>query len=538
MRKLALPVIAAVSLAMLLPQSPAVAETTPSAPLADGTVTTIGPGLYESAIDTYTVTENDVPAGLMGRSHAVNGQGSGAAGVQQAPSARADLDVFGKAWEAEFLGGQLNRTLASSSGAITVQDLASGASTRYDLTESIAGPNGGSINTYQAADGSKLVESIVFDDLSGSLKTTVTETVEVNLATSTTGDDVPVDASGAPIPAADLKPTYVYKQVSGSGDTWRVTSVGNNAYKPSTVTYDAQGRVSQVKDPARGTDTPAQTLKVNYSTATTATTSALGEVSGLVKDISLTVGTTTQTLARYSYDSAGLLKKAENPASGDELNAYTYDGLNRLDTATTDGGAKWDLNFGAETAQATATETTGTVPVAGTAMAGAPSIQQQDGVVPAASDFESGEINEPTAKPSWCNNAYEWMWYTASGCATKVAHYGWRNPYWKVTPTGHYVVGVNHDHCTSARDKPNGWNFIPACDMHDYGYGTIGNAYKGYKWYLDKGKGVQADVTFYNTLYNYTCPRYSNKKSCRATAYAYYTAVFYFGRPKNGANAT
>ncbi|MBT2429573.1 hypothetical protein J7F02_29205 [Streptomyces sp. ISL-112] len=34
---------------MLLPQSPAVAETTPGAPLADGTVTTIGPGLYESA---------------------------------------------------------------------------------------------------------------------------------------------------------------------------------------------------------------------------------------------------------------------------------------------------------------------------------------------------------------------------------------------------------------------------------------------------------------------------------------------------------
>ncbi|SCE62085.1 hypothetical protein GA0115261_112293, partial [Streptomyces sp. OspMP-M43] len=187
---------------MLLPQSPAVAETTPSAPLADGTVTSIGPGPYESAIDTYTVTENDVPVGLMGRSHAVNGQGSGAAGVQQAPSARADLDVFGTAWEAEFLGGQLNRTLVSSSGAITVRDLASGASTRYDLTDSIAGPNGGSVSTYRAVDGSKLVESIVFDDLSGSLKTTVTETVEVDLATSTTGDDVPVDASGAPIPAA------------------------------------------------------------------------------------------------------------------------------------------------------------------------------------------------------------------------------------------------------------------------------------------------------------------------------------------------
>ncbi|MDF3140670.1 MULTISPECIES: phospholipase A2 [unclassified Streptomyces] len=527
----------AASIAMLLPQQSATAAEPPTPPLDAGQIQPIGPGLYTSSNDTYEIVENDVPAGLMGRSHAVTGQASGAAQAQDAPADRSDLGVFGPSWEAEFLGGQLNRKLAPSSGRITVTDLASSETIRYDLTDSIAGPDGGSINTYTATDGSTLVENITWDDLAGDLKTTVTETVNVDLSQAGEGDTGFEDASGNPIPAADTKPTYTWKQVGGSGDTWRVTAVGSKAFNSSTVSYDAQGRVSTVSNPAGG-ENPAQSLKVTYSSATTASGSTLGDVAGQVKEITLTSGSTVQTLARYSYDGSGLLRKVANPAEGSDLNAYTYDASDRVATATSDAGAKWQLAYSGDSATPAATETTGTVPDGGSTFAGAPSIQQGEGVTPAAEDFTGSEINEPQANPSYCYHAVHWMWYVYSGCATKVAHYGWHNPYWKQTPTGYWVVGINHDHCTSAADKPAGWDFRAACDAHDYGYGTIGNAYKGYKWYLDKGKGLQADSVFYTTLYSYTCPAYARKTACRTTAYSYYMAVYLFGKPKNGANAT
>lgn len=538
MRRTALPVVAALSLALLLPQQSASAAELPDQPLAQGEIQYIGPGMYLSESDSYQVSENDVPVGLMSRSHTVVGQTQGVSQPQDAPSTRSDLGVFGPSWEAEFLGGQLNRKLTPGSGAITTTDLDSNESTRYDLTDSVAGPNGGSVNTYTAADGSTLVENIKWDDLAGELKTTAVETLNLDLTTVEEGDEPPLDQSGNPIPAADLKPSYTWKQVGGSGDTWRVTAVGSKAFKQSTVSYDSVGRVFSVKEPARG-ETPAQSIQVNYATATTASGETLGDVVGQVKDITLTTGQTVQTLARYSYDGSGLLRKVTNPAEGSDLNAYTYDDNDRVATATADDGARWELTFSGDAAAPQAQETTGTRPEPGSEFEGAPSIAEGEGVTPAAEDFTDGEITDPQAYPRHCSTAVSWMWYQYSGCSTKVAHYGWRNPYWKKTPTGAWVVGINYDHCTRPGvDKPMGWDFRAACDSHDYGYGTIGNSYKGYRYYLDRNKGISVDVAFYNMLYYNTCPAYFWKTACRSTAYNYYTAVFYFGRPKNGANAT
>ncbi|MGW6418030.1 phospholipase A2 [Streptomyces sp. NPDC055055] len=536
MRRTALPAVAAVSLALLLPQS-AVAEEIPSPALETGETQLIGPGMYQSADDTFQISENDVTYGLMSRTHTVDGTGPGLAQAQDAPAARADLGVFGPSWEAEFVGGQLNRKLVPGSGSITTTDLDTAESVRYDLTDSVAGANGGSINTYKAADGSTLVENVQWDDLAGVLKTTVTETLNVDLAQAASGDDVPVDSAGTPVAAASLKPSYTWKQVGGSGDTWRVTAVGNTAFKQTTVTYDGTGRVSTVKDPARA-DVPAQTVKINYATATTAAGQTLGDVAGQVKDITVTVGQTVQTLARYSYDGSGLLRKVVDPAAGSQLNTYSYDASDRVVAASAEDGASWQLTYSGDAAAPQSVETTGIRPEAGSAVQGAPSLAQGEGVAPAAEDFGPGEITSAQAYPSYCSRPETWMWYQYSGCATKVAHYGWRNPSWKQTPTGAWVMGVFKDHCTSASDKPGGWDFRTACDSHDYGYGTIGNSYKGYRYYLDRNKGIATDVAFYNMLYYNTCPAYFWKSACRSTAYTYYLGVFYGGHPKNGADAT
>ncbi|WP_257003748.1 phospholipase [Streptomyces sp. SA15] len=525
-------------MSLLLPQQ-ASAEELPQPALNTGTFAQTGPGQYSSSDDTYRVSENDLPIGLMGRVHSVTGQSQGVAQAQDAPSTRSDLGVFGPSWEAEFLGGQLQRSLSVSGDKLTTTALDTGEKTVYSLTETLDAPFGGHVKTYTAADGSTAVDSTVWDDLAGELKTSVVETTNVDLTNAYgTGDGAPKDALGSPIAAADLKPTFTWKQVGGGGDNWRIVSAGSKETKSATVLYDAQGRVSQVKEPALG-DKPAATVKVSYATATTASGETLGDVAGQVKEISATIGTTTQTLARYEYDGGKLLRKVTNPSAGEDLNVYTYDAQERLATATTDGGDKWQLTFAGDEAAPAAVDLTGKVAGPEAPMDQTPSVAQgDDGAAPPAEGFSETELNTPYANPRYCNTAESWMylWYTS--CATKVAHYGWRYPYFFNTPTGKRVVGIYNDYCTDSLDTPMGWNFKPACASHDYGYGTIGNAWKRYTWYLDYNKGLAVDYAFYGQLYHYTCPDYFFTTACRNTAYTYYRFVVKYGSPLNGANAT
>ncbi|WP_093172629.1 phospholipase A2 [Sinosporangium album] len=157
-----------------------------------------------------------------------------------------------------------------------------------------------------------------------------------------------------------------------------------------------------------------------------------------------------------------------------------------------------------------------------------------------------GGIARPLANPSHCSAASHWMWYTRANCAAWAAHYGWRYPYWKQLPTGIWVVGIYHDHCTMSPDRPSRFkfDFRHPCDMHDYGYGLIGNTYKPYVYYLDRHRKVDVDVTFYVTLRDKTCPAYGGRwlgqrisTICKRWAYIYRTGVR-TGNPKNGADAT
>ncbi|MCM4083621.1 phospholipase A2 [Paractinoplanes hotanensis] len=494
---------------LLIPQHGASAAEPSPQPAAQPEVQQIGPGIHLSADDSYRIFENDVPAGLMGRSHAVAGQDGNTSRARDAPVGRPDLKVFGPSWEARFLGGQLNRRLTPGSREITTTDLVSNKSFRYKLTRSIAGADGGNTRTYLAIDGSTLVETTKSDALTGRSNKTLVETLNVDLTTTQPGDDAFVDESGKPIPAPGLQPSYTWKQVS-SGD-WRITAVGNKAHKGSTISYDRLGRVSTISEPVRG-DTPARSLNVNYATVTTASGARLGDVSGQAKDITLTVGQTARTLARYFYDSSTLLREVTNPAAGTDLNNYTYDSNGRVSTVVTDGGARWALTY--------------------TSNAVVPQARQTGW------EATDGEFSAMASSPSYCNTASSWMYGVA--CSThSVAHYGWRGPVVKFTG-GIPVVGLNHDHCTSAPDNPFGFDFNPACDSHDFGYGIIGNSYfPGFPQYLDRGQKGGVDAEFYNMLYNFICPKYgSSTSACRGTAWVYYTAVGLGGNPVNGARAT
>lgn len=538
MRRSALPIVAAMSMALLLPQnfSASAAEEAPSAPLSAGDVTNIGPGLYTSANDSYRIFESDVAAGLMGRKHTITGQAVGVSQAQDAPQTRSDLGVFGPSWEAEFVGGQLNRKLVQESGAIVTTDLDNSESVRYEMTDSLEAPGGGSVNTYTSSDGSTIVENVTWDDLAGEMKSNITETLKIGMGAALEGDSGPVGENGAPIPEADLHPTYTWKQVSGTGDTWRVTSVGTKALNSTQVSYDAQGRVATVSEPEGG-DHPARSLTLNYATATTAAGTTLGDVAGQVKDITVTTGQTVETLARYTYEASGLLREVTNPAAGSELNSYTYDGADRLSTLTSGDGGDWQLTFSGDAAAPQAQETGGGIPDAGSIVAGGQ--EHPDGVAPPSENFVDGEITDPQAYPRACSSPESWIrWW--GNCSTVVAHYGWKWPSWKQTPTGYWVRGIYEDHCTTSVDRPYGFDFRAACDAHDYSYGTIGNRYKGYGWYLDTNQGYNADAMFYNLLRYNTCPAYASwtQRTCKNLAATYYAFVYKYGHPRNGANAT
>ncbi|MER8044138.1 phospholipase A2 [Streptomyces sp. NPDC094032] len=535
MRRLTLPAVAALSMALLLPQQTATADTI-AQPQATGGIQPIGPGLYYDDIRSFQIAETDAVAGSVGRRHSVTVQADGVARPESAADSRNDLGVFGPSWEAEFLGGTTNRKLQQQGDAVVVTDLGVNEATRYAFTDNVSFPDGGGISKYAAADGSRLTETTRWDDLAGDMVTTIVETLGVDLAATESGDDRAVDANGNALSAADLKPTYTWKQAAPGSDTWRVTGVGNKASGTSSVGYDAQGRVSSIVEPASAEE-PEQHIAVSYASATTAAGAGLGDYAGRVKEITVTSGATVQTVASYTYDGSGLLREVTNPVESSSADkTYAYDSTGRVSAVSSATSGSWDLSFPAGSAAPDVESTGPARPAQASTLEGAAGINDPNAIGPPASDI-TGELGGASAYPWYCSTATSWMWYTSSGCAAWVAHYGWRYPQWKQLPSGYWVVGINHDHCTQSPDRPSGYDFRTACDMHDYGYGLIGNTYKGYRYYLDRSKKSAVDDVFYTTLRDYTCSAYRWKSVCRGIAWTYRKGVNN-GNPKNGANAT
>ncbi|WP_214110973.1 phospholipase [Acrocarpospora catenulata] len=102
--------------------------------------------------------------------------------------------------------------------------------------------------------------------------------------------------------------------------------------------------------------------------------------------------------------------------------------------------------------------------------------------------------------------------------------------YRSVTP---YITQLDwtSDGCSSPLpngNKPGGFNFLPSCQRHDFGYRN----YKKQGRFTEYNRG-QIDNKFRSDMYNY-CGQYSGLKAalgvaCRRYADAYYAAVRNFG---------
>ncbi|MGR6915507.1 phospholipase A2 [[Actinomadura] parvosata] len=296
-----------------------------------------------------------------------------------------------------------------------------------------------------------------------------------------------------------------------AGGDWRVTTVGSGSSGTSKVTYDDKGRVTAVADLDTGTG-PQRTLALSYAETTTATADGLGDFAGRLKSVEgKSKDDATRTLETYSYDRKGHLRSVTLQKGGTStVSTYAYDQAGNLTRLKSPSTGTWSLDFsGAQEPKAT--------------------------LVKAADTPSASIMNYPPT----CPNASQWMWYTQAECrAASVAHYGWRSSSTRTTPTGHTVMGITYDHCSSPTgNQPGGYDFTVACDMHDYGFGVIGNYYKGATYHMTPDKKSAVDDVFYTTLLDRTCAAYGSPFGCTAWAWTYRQGVR-LGDPKNGADAT
>ncbi|MFD6494906.1 phospholipase, partial [Streptomyces sp. NPDC060188] len=117
-------------------------------PLADGTIQQVGPGLYSTADKSFEIYETDVAEGLMSRSHTVSARTGDVARPESAPASRTDMGVFGPGWEAQFVGGQLDRQLERKSNSVVITDLTTDTPITYTLKSSVDSPSGGGVKKY------------------------------------------------------------------------------------------------------------------------------------------------------------------------------------------------------------------------------------------------------------------------------------------------------------------------------------------------------------------------------------------------------
>lgn len=85
-------------------------------------------------------------------------------------------------------------------------------------------------------------------------------------------------------------------------------------------------------------------------------------------------------------------------------------------------------------------------------------------------------------------------------------------------------IDWSSDGCSWAPDKPEGFNFLPSCQRHDFGYRN----YKRQGRFTEDNRG-QIDLNFKDDMYD-VCRQYSGLESykgviCRRTADTYYAAV-------------
>ncbi|MFF3381316.1 DNRLRE domain-containing protein [Streptomyces sp. NPDC002680] len=163
--------------------------------------------------------------------------------------------------------------------------------------------------------------------------------------------------------------TTTFAKVTSAATTWQVASTylptensttkvvsespsGSTLARPKYVIAPTSAVSSSTCETTPAT-AGCRLLEFVYATSTTATSSALGDYSGQVRQIKLwatspgaSVATAT-VVAQYSYDTSGRLREQWDPRVSPSLKtAYTYDSAGRVTTLTPPGELPWTFTYG------------------------------------------------------------------------------------------------------------------------------------------------------------------------------------------------
>ncbi|MEV6986254.1 DNRLRE domain-containing protein [Sphaerisporangium sp. NPDC051017] len=402
--------------------------------------------------------------------------------------------VLGPNWRFEPLGGRLGDRLQdySANGYLQIKQSSGVSSDRFLVDP--ADPN-----KFVAPDGA----GTIVRNANG----TFTHTHVLTSTDETTGQPISTDLID------------VWTKV---GATYLITADGSSENGMTAITYDSAGRFATLATPmTAGTDcrvlnvATCSVAQFAYAATTTATTTALGDIAGQLKSVTYdAVGTPAPVVAAsYAYDNTKKLRQITDARQVDgepvKTTTYTYDATGNITALSSPEAGQWTLTY------ASAGKLTGYTQV----------------VTPLA-----------IPSPSKCPYMSQFLW-GQNGC---VVPDGVPMMYGKAklpvvsvrTVGGKWVKGVINDHCTSpVGSYPSNFNFVRACDMHDYGYGII--YYSKTDSYWVKSKKYAADAVFYTTLRDYVCNAYSDKpiprvtwtlrSHCKDWAHSYYLAVYYRG---------
>ncbi|MER6205926.1 DNRLRE domain-containing protein [Streptomyces sp. NPDC001642] len=187
-----------------------------------------------------------------------------------------------------------------------------------------------------------------------------------NTAGSTTNDLTAVSS----FTLKDNEGTTTFAKVDSASTTWQVSSTylptDNSttkvvSEKPSPTSTLARPKyvISPTSAIASSTcettpSTPGcRLLEFVYATSTTATSGALGDYTGQVKQIKEWVtdpgasAATATVVSQYAYDDSGHLREQWDPRISPALKtAYTYDSAGRVTTLTPPGEVPWTFSYG------------------------------------------------------------------------------------------------------------------------------------------------------------------------------------------------
>ena len=488
-------------------------------PLVWDVAATAGPdGLVQLQACFGTSAADPAPFCVAGRnvqlSRAAGAYASSSAGPGSVSLLTGDLTVSESDVDVPSYSGSLSigRTLTTLSPSTVV----TGATGVFGpaWTASMPGPEAGAADVSvldKTANGYiALVREDGTQDIYDQYSTSGTTTTYLGVGEAGT-DGAALVKDTAPTPdtltLTDLDGTKTVWALSGS--SWGIASVteaGNPATAPTTTyTRDGSGRVTQILAPvpalvscASASTTPGcRTLKLTYSTATSATGTAPGQWGTYVGRLekvefaaydpaaptSHPTPLPVKVVAQYEYDSTGLLRAAWDPriTPSPLKTTYSYGASNRLTTVTPPGLSAWTLGYDGTNRLTTVTRpnpTGGTqtttvrygVPFTGAGapleLGGTETAKWGQSDLPTTATAVWGPDRVPAATPSATDWQYAALSYLdVNGRAVNTADWGANA--WQVATTGYDKRG-NTVRALSAGNRNDALNPTANPDLDPY----------------------------------------------------------------------